>query len=439
MQSLYQRVRRLYWSLPLKQEIKESLVSLTRRLSRNIKKANKNVGIGRRNEDERFRAYTRQILSLPEKPAEEFVDLASQPFHRKDSDCKIIAYYLTQFHPIRENDLWWGRGATEWNNVARAVPQYVGHYQPRLPGELGFYDLRLKEIIFRQIELAKMYGVYGFSFYYYWFDGKRLLETPLDNFLNSKEMDMPFCLCWANESWTKRFDGTCGDVLIQQSKTVESYHQFIESVIPYLRDSRYIRVDGKALLTIYRPSFVPDCANTLAYWREYCRQQGVGDIYLVGVREHTWDADLLALGFDAQSEFHPGTLFRHCSFISDEIDFVRNDFGGLVIDYQDIVINQKYFCYNHPKLFRAVMPMWDNTARRNNMGMIFHGATPRLYQQWLKDIVLETKQNAELEEPLVFINAWNEWGEGAYIEPDRRYGYAFLQATRDALIECRDV
>jgi lipopolysaccharide biosynthesis protein len=283
-----------------------------------------------------------------------------------------------------------------------------------------------------------MYGVYGFSFYYYWFDGTRLLDGPLDMFLSSKDIDFPFCLCWANESWTRRFDGTCGEVLIKQSETVESYTAFIDSVVPYMRDSRYIRVGGRPMLIVYRPSFVPDCTNTLENWRQHCLDAGVGDPYIIGVKEHTWDVDLLSLGFDAQSEFHPGTLFRHCEDISSQIDYVRSDFGGVVLDYRDIVENQKYFSYNHPKLHRAVMPMWDNTARRDNKGMIFEGSSPELYKQWLKDVLLETKVRRDLAEPYVFINAWNEWGEGAYLEPDRRYGYSYLEATRRAIEETRD-
>jgi lipopolysaccharide biosynthesis protein len=257
-------------------------------------------------------------------------------------------------------------------------------------------------------------------------------------FLNCKDIDFPFSLCWANESWTRRFDGSSGEILIKQNETVESYTAFIDSVIPYMKDPRYIRVDGRPVLTVYRPSFVPECASTLASWRAHCIEAGVGDPYIIGVKEHTWDADLLELGYDAQSEFHPGTLFRHCEDISAKFSYMRKDFGGMVLDYKDIVEQKKYFRYDHPKLHRAVMPMWDNTARRDNKGMIFDGATPALYKQWLKDVFVEAKQRKDLAEPFIFINAWNEWGEGAYLEPDKRYGYAYLDATRRAIEETRE-
>ena len=436
-QKLYQFLHRIYWKLPLPENAKEAFIGQARILLRRVRRMidrQSTPGVGT---DEVLRAYVAQILAQPGKPGLEHVGITSDSFARQSGDPKVLAHYLPQFHPTPENDAWWGRGVTEWNNVSRAVPQYVGHYQPRLPGELGYYDLRIEENLRRQIELAQMYGVYGFSFYYYWFDGTRLLDKPLDMFLNSMDMDFPFCLCWANESWTRRFDGSRGEVLIKQSDTVESYMAFIDSVVPYMRDARYIRVEGRPLLIIYRPSCVPDCEKVLEQWRQHCLAAGVGNPHIVGVREHAWDVDLLSLGFDAQSEFQPGTVFKYCEDISSRVDFVSDDFGGMVLDYRDIVENQKYFCYNFPKLHRAVMPMWDNTARRNNNGMIFEGATPELYKQWLKDVFLETRTRHDLKEPFVFINAWNEWGEGAYIEPDRKYGYAYLNATRQAIEESR--
>ncbi len=436
-QKMYQFLRKTYWKLPFSDNAKEKLVGKFRGALRKVKRGGTDwrtrTGDLRGGQD----PYIQQILAIPSKPGAEQVHISADCYKRQSGDPKLLAYYLPQFHPTEENDAWWGKGVTEWNNVSRAVPQYVGHYQPRLPGELGYYDLRLEENIARQIELAKMYGLYGFSFYFYWFDGKRLLDKPLDMFLRNKSLDFPFCLCWANESWTRRFDGSCGEVLMKQSETVESYVAFIESVLPYMRDQRYIRVAGRPVLTVYRPSFIPDCANTLLAWRRQCKASGIGDIYIIGVKEHTWEADLLKLGFDAQSEFHPGTLFKHCEDISSTIDFARPDFGGMVLDYRDIVQNKKYFNHDHAKLYRAVMPMWDNTARRDNKGMIFEGSSPELYKSWLKDICREARKRPDLDDTFVFINAWNEWGEGAYLEPDRKYGYAYLEATRRAIEESR--
>lgn len=432
---IYNFLKETYWNLPFGDNVKDAILGKTRVLIRDGKNIVFRKNVKNNLTDEA--AYIKQVLAISKGSKEDFVPESSDSYIRFDSDAKVIAYYLTQFHPTLENDLWWGKGVTEWNNVCRAVPQYVGHYQPRIPGELGFYDLRIKENIIRQTELAKKYGVYGFSFYFYWFDGTRLLDKPLDIFVDNKEIDFPFSLCWANESWTRRFDGSCGEILIEQSSTEESYRKFIDSAIPYMKDPRYIKVNNKPMLTIYRPSFIPECKKMLSYWRECCRKNGLGEIHLIGVKEHSWDSDLLSLGFDAQSEFHPGTVFKQCKVVTDTVHFIQPEFGGLVVDYEDIVINKKYFNYDYDKLYRAAMPMWDNTARRDNKGMIFEGATPELYSQWLCDIISEGKRRSDIEENLIFINAWNEWGEGAYLEPDRKYGYAYLDATKKAIERSR--
>ena len=386
--------------------------------------------------NEQIKDYARQVLSIPGK-SKDYIGIAADSYQRQSDDPMILAYYLPQFHPTPENNQWWGRGVTEWNNVSRAVPQYVGHYQPRLPGELGHYDLRIIDNIARQAELAKDHGIYGFAYYFYWFDGKRLLDQPLDAFLNNSQIDFPFCLCWANESWTRRFDGNSGEVLVHQSETVDSYQMFIDSVIPYMKDRRYIQVAGRPLLIIYRPSLIPNCRATLSFWRSRLQKNGIENPYIMGVRENAFDVDLLELGFDAQSEFHPGTIFKYCRNITQEIDFMRMDFAGSVFDYTDLVTNKRYLSFQAKKLHRAVMPMWDNTPRRNNAPMIFHGSSPVLYKDWLTNVLAETRNNTELDAPFVFINAWNEWGESAYLEPDQRYGYAYLRATREAIENVR--
>jgi 2-polyprenyl-3-methyl-5-hydroxy-6-metoxy-1,4-benzoquinol methylase len=443
----YRLLKRLYYSIPFlsKRTKEEFILKIKRRFFPSMLQEEKegtasqpgNSVQGPVDSSGRQSNYINQILSIPDKSSE-YVPLTNEPHDRHENDCKVIAYYLTQFHPDRHNEKWWGKGVTEWSNVCRAVPQYVGHYQPRLPGELGFYDLRIRDNMVRQIELAKMHGVYGFSFYYYWFNGERLLEKPLEAFLTDKSLDFPFSLCWANENWTKRFDGTNFDILMEQPKSLESYKTVIKDIVRFLRDDRYITIKGKKVITVYRPDLMPDPAVVLEYWRDYCRRQSVGDLYIMAVKVNMVDLDLLSLGYDAITEFHPGTLYTNCKNITNEIEYIQPQFGGEVFDYKDIVENQKYFRYDLPKLYRAVMPMWDNTARRNNKGMIFHGSTPALYKKWLIDLINAGKTRTDIEDNIIFVNAWNEWGEGTYLEPDRRYGYAYLQATKEAVEETRN-
>lgn len=432
-----QQLKNLYWRLPfLSESMKEKFYYIAKGYIKGERGAQSSA------EDiQILKRYRDQILRIPTSKDEKFYKaLTDLVYERQSKDPKLIAYYLTQFHPTPENDAWWGKGVTEWDNVAHAVPQYLGHYQPRLPGELGFYDLRLKENIIRQVELAKMYGVFGFCFYYYWFDGKRLLEKPLNLFLENKDIQFPFCLCWANESWTRSFFGSSWEVIMEQKHTVESYRAFIRDVVPCLLDERYISINGRKILQIYRPENIPACDQIIKYWREYCRRQGI-ELYLIGCIMNEPQKDLLSQGFDAISEFQLGAVLPYCKKINSEISFVNPNFYGSIYSYADLVSNKIYeINFNKKKLYNAVMPMWDNTPRRNDKGgMIFDGANPELYKQWLKDIIRHNRKRDDLDDNLVFINAWNEWGEGAYLEPDQRYGYAYLQATLDAILESRNL
>ena len=344
---------------------------------------------------------------------------------------RVIAFYLPQFHPIPENDAWWGKGFTEWTNVTRATPQFVGHYQPHLPGELGFYDLRVPAVQERQAELAKLYGLSGFCFYFYWFAGKRLLETPIRQWRDSSNIDFPYCLCWANENWSRRWDGLDTEILIAQNHSAEDDLAFIAHVADYLRDPRYIRIDGKPLLLVYRPSLLPSARETATRWRAWCRENGVGEIYLAYTQSFE-NADPAEYGFDAAIEFPPNNSGP--PEITNKIERINPNFSGKVYDYRVFLERSTAYARRAYTFFRGVFPSWDNEARRTGAGAVFHGATPALFRAWTRNAVRDAVLNQPApDKRLVFVNAWNEWAEGAHLEPDRRYGYAWLQSLRDAL------
>lgn len=382
-----------------------------------------------------YKKYILNFLDISDHRSLEYMPLSPNYMNLMDNDVKLIAFYLPQYHPIPENDKWWGKGFTDWTNVSKAVPQFVGHYQPQLPDELGFYDLRLIEIQKRQIELARQYGIYGFCFHYYWFNGKKLLEKPLNQFLNNKELNFPFCICWANENWTRRWDGMENDILIAQVHSPENDIAFIKDLEPFFRDPRYIRINDKPILIVYRVPLLPNARATAERWRMYCREQGVGDIFLIAAQTFGFK-DPRTYGFDAAVEFPPHTM-PGCSCISDKIDVINPKFSGKIWDYNGFVKSKRYLGKVPYKLFKAIVPGWDNTARRPNSASIFHGSNPINYREWLWNIVEWTTEVHPAEERVVFINAWNEWAEGAHLEPDRKYGYGYLQATSEVIQEFR--
>ncbi len=348
-----------------------------------------------------------------------------------ETTVRLIAFYLPQFHPIPENNEWWGKGFTEWTNVTRAKPQFVGHYQPHLPGELGFYDLRVgEEIQARQLELATHYGVYAFCYHYYWFNGRKLLDRPLRQLLDNPRLDRPFCICWANENWTRRWDGAEQELLLGQEHSPESDFAFIRDVEAIFRDPRYIRVEGRPLLVVYRADILPEPRDTVERWRHHCRQSGIGDLFLVAAQTFGLK-DPVPLGFDAAVEFPPhGTS---ASQVSGSLALLNPRYEGSAYHYEDVVLDKMQSRPEAYPLFRAVMPGWDNTPRRGALGNVYVGASPRLYQQWLQSACEDAVAHQPPSRRLVFVNSWNEWAEGAHLEPDKRYGYAYLNATAAAL------
>lgn len=349
------------------------------------------------------------------------------------NDVKVISLYLPQYHTIPENDRWWGAGFTEWTNVTRALPNFAGHYQPHRPAELGSYDLTNPEVMERQAELAKRYGVHGFCYYYYWFSGRRVLEAPLERLLSTGKPDIPFCICWANENWTRTWDGQEKNVLLEQKYRKQDDKAIILDLIRYMRLPNYIRVNGKPLVVVYRPKLLPNPKATAALWREICRKEGIGEIYLSFMEvfeEARSHPDPSAIGFDASIEFPPSNT----SFpMAPPGELFNTEFSGTVTDYRRMVES-----YTGEKLpahtrFRGVMPSWDNTARRQDGPYVFHNANPGAFQAWLERIIEQTKDQNSASERLVFVNAWNEWAEGAHLEPDEKFGRGWLEAVRNAL------
>ena len=352
-----------------------------------------------------------------------------------DGAVKAIAFYLPQFHPIPENNDWWGKGFTEWTNVTKARPQFAGHHQPQLPGELGFYDLRLNEIREQQAQLAREHGVHGFCYYYYWFNGRRILERPLQMMLDAGTPDFPFCICWANENWTRTWDGLEADVLLHQEHTAESDLAFIKDVLPILKDPRYIRVNGAPLLLVYRVSLLPTPARTSALWREACREAGLETIHLCAVETANTPAPQ-TIGFDSVAQFPPANLQTRRS--ESTVDDLNPEFTGQIHDYEWTAAEELTAPPASYRRFRGVMPSWDNTARRGAASHIFVNSSPEAYEVWLKSAVDATKRDLPPSERFLFINAWNEWAEGAHLEPDQKFGRRYLEATRRALTRTSD-
>jgi len=341
----------------------------------------------------------------------------------------LVAFYLPQFHTIPENDEWWGKGFTEWRNVARALPQFEGHHQPRLPGDLGFYDLRNPEVMREQARLAREYGISAFCFYFYWFGGKTLLETPLRNWLDDKTIDLQFCLCWANEKWSRTWDGRGDEILIDQQHSPEDDIAFIAHVAEYMRDPRYLRVDGKPMLLVYRPGLFPDMKATAGRWRHWCAENGIGDIHLAYVQSFE-RPEAHGMGFDSAVEFPPN-LGKSLSISRDQA-LLNEAYAGDVLDWRSMANSfqqpRKRNYWIHP----GVNPAWDNESRRPGRGRTFLHSSHRLYASWLRHAVDLAHEQAPTS-PLVFINAWNEWAEGATLEPDMLWGFANLEATRRVL------
>ena len=363
-----------------------------------------------------------------------FVPFTDCPYQRQEGDVKIFAYYLTQFHAIPENDNAHGKGFTEWTNVMSAQPHFVGHYQPKVPYDLGFYNLLMSGVMERQVEIAKAYGIYGFCFYYYWFSGKKVLEKPLEYWLNHKEIDFHYHFCWANENWSKLWDGGNKELIFEQKLEDGDAERFFADLLPYFKDERYEKIDNKPILMIYRPSLFPhdkflQFINALQI---LARQNGFKGLFLtcspLGMEKENpieWDLDALI-------EFPPNGILAKCKEIC-TIKRLIPSTNFAIYDMSEFISNQLYLSKTDYPVFRACFPSWDNTPRKAwSRGCCFM-LSDEQFSTWLTDIIQWTKDNHPLSEQYVYINAWNEWGEGAILEPTLRYGYKYLNIVKECL------
>jgi hypothetical protein len=348
---------------------------------------------------------------------------------------KPIALYLPQYHTIPENDDWWGKGFTEWTNVRKAKPLFPGHYQPHVPHpDIGYYDLSDVSVMKKQADMAKRYGIYGFCFYYYHFkDGKRLLEKPLNNWLSHPEIDFPFCFSWANENWTRSWDGGDKKVIMPQDYDKSNMNRMILEMIPAFKDKRYIKVDGKPMLLVYRPEIIPDVQNTVNEWRKIVIGNGFPGLYLVMMQNFDFRSPL-EFGMDAATEFAGvrGNCVSNLYYAKEynvkllkDLNFVRYD---AVKAFHCSLNNSDFLRY------KCVCPGWDNSPRRGSQGHFIIDSSPKSFSDFFYDACVQTiKDKRSQKDGFVFINAWNEWGEGAHLEPDENYGYANLEVVRSVL------
>lgn len=342
-----------------------------------------------------------------------------------------VAFYLPQFHQTPENDAWHGPAFTEWTVVAQSRPLFPGHPQPDLPGELGFYDLRLPETRELQARLARSHGISGFCYYHYWFKGRRMLDRPFHEVLTSGKPDFPFSLCWANESWYRRWQGSADELLVEQEFDEDDDIEHIRWLIEAFKDPRYIRIKGRPLLTVYRPQDLPDPKRTVAIWRRECALAGIPDPWLVGFETRGVSIEPASIGFDAGAEFVPHGI----GDIADPMPLPPQCAPtNIVYDYASVAAGYEGRSQPEWTRYPCVATAWDNTPRRRHgEAVVLLGSTPERYGQWL-DTAMTSQSATEGADGIVFVNAWNEWAEGAHLEPDDRHGRAYLETTRDVVL-----
>lgn len=362
-----------------------------------------------------------------------FVPMTTSPYKRRKEDVKIFAYYLAQFHSIPENDDTHGKGFTEWNNVASTVPAFTGHYQPKVPYDVGYYNLLVPGVMERQVEIAKSYGIYGFCFYYYWFNGKKVLDKPLRYFLDSK-IDFHFHFFWANETWSSRWQGGNKEIILEQKYDSAKFEQFFYDILPFLKDDRYEKIDNKPILIVYHPDdmgqelFVQfvDTLNKLAI------ENGFNGMYLTTVFGFNKDKNFLQqYKLNGLTEFFPCSLQNKLKI--KPVEPICSNMKISVYDLKQFIKNKEYLYDTDYDLYKCAFPDWDNSPRKLFSSADLYVLDDKDFKKWLKGIIRWTLTNNTRDKQYVYINAWNEWGEGAVLEPTSRYGYKYLQIIKDVL------
>ncbi|MBN2172748.1 MAG: glycoside hydrolase family 99-like domain-containing protein [Bacteroidales bacterium] len=350
----------------------------------------------------------------------------------------ILAHYLPQFHPIPENDDWWGKGFTEWTNTVKAKPLFRGHHQPNLPADLGFYDLRVPEVREQQAELAQNHGITGFAYWHYWFgEGKQLLERPFQEVLESGGPGFPFCLGWANESWTGIWHGLSEKILIEQRYPGEAdYIAHFNHILRAFQDNRYIKIDNKPLFLVHIPHMLPDALGFTQLWNKLAIQHGFDGIYFIGTHYIDWDHK--QDGFDDKS-VHPlpqyVDMFERIKQRKRKNDLL-NDLSGRLkktYHYKDLIRSYDTEWLMSKDFVPSVLPNWDNTPRAGKNGWVIHGSTPDLFLEHFTKVLQFVMAHDQNKHHIILLKSWNEWAEGNYLEPDRRFGKRYLEAIRDAL------
>lgn len=352
------------------------------------------------------------------------------------SKARIIAYYLPQFHPIPENNLWWGKGFTEWTNVAKAKPLFKGHDQPKLPADLGYYDLRLPQVRMEQARMAKEHGIEGFCYWHYWFgEGKRLLEKPFEEVLKTKELDFGFCLAWANIKWGGLDYGDLYNrLLIEQTYSgIEDYTKHFYELLPAFKDPRYLKIDNKPIFTVYNPLGLPDSKEFIGIWNVLAKENGLQGIYFIAYQHFNFSYK--AYGFDALTPPSPSHLFNRvkfsfldkllCKFTGYKLNQLRYRTLKLrnIYTHKQIVEASDYSnVATDIKFFPSCSPNWDHTPRSGNKGQVIVETNPTLFYQNLLNCYKRI-ENYKTDEKIIFIKAWNEWAEGNYLEPDQKVGF----------------